>query len=101
MRLVNSSCPGQLSTNASPSSRACASTGARSWDSAAFRASAAVPYGLSARRVDTVGGIISSSPRSYPSAASPGSIHTVRSASVEALRVRWPSGSAATKNQVS
>ncbi len=48
-----------------------------------------------------VGGIISSSPLSYPAAASAGVTHTVRSASVEALRVRCPSGSAATKNHVS
>ena len=52
-------------------------------------------------RVAMVGGIIVSSPLSYEAAASPGLIHTVRSASVEALRVRWPFGSAATKNQVS
>lgn len=48
-----------------------------------------------------VGGIISSSPLSYPAAASAGVTHTARSASVEALRVRCPSGSAATKNHVS
>ncbi len=58
-------------------------------------------YGRSWRRVATVGGIISSSPLSYPAAASSGRIHTVRSASVEAFRVRCPSGRAATKNQVS
>ena len=64
-------------------------------------ASAAVRHAARPRRVATVGGIISSSPRSYPAAASCGAIHTVRSASVEALRVRCPSGSAATKNHVS
>lgn len=68
---------------------------------AAASASAAVAYGASLRRVAMVGGIISSSPLSYEAAASDGRIHTVRSASVEALRVRWPVGSAATKNQVS
>ncbi len=73
----------------------------RSRAGAASSASAAVPYAVSWRRVAMVGGIISSSPRSYPSAASRGVIHTVRSASVEALRVRWPSGRAATKNHVS
>lgn len=64
-------------------------------------ASAAEAHPASPRRVATVGGIISSSPLSYPAVASAGVIHTVRSASVEALRVRRPAGSAATKNQVS
>lgn len=98
---MNSSCPGQLSTSSPSSSVAWASTGARSCSAAAASAPPALPYGSSDRSVEMVGGIISSSPLSYPAAASAGRIHTVRSASVEALRVRCPSGRAATKNQVS
>ena len=78
-----------------------ACTGVRSRAAAATRASAAVPYGSSSRSAAMVGGIISSSPRSYPAAASAGRIHTVRSTSVEAFRVRCPAGRTAAKNQVS